>query len=299
MANNKVQLADGTVLMDLTEDTVTPESMLLNTKAHDRSGAQITGMLITTELPFMITKQPEIIPLAAAGSVTFSVEVAGGSGEYTYQWQLLMEGLDWINATGATDASFTVSLSGETNCLYRCVISDGVTTLYSDPGYVYNTASASDMLRFAVNDGNYGVCSTAEDVQIKTVSIPGLLVRTGVTIHVRFLHANTASQPMLRVNNGSQKNIVLYNNIAAGTTNQTNGWYAGAVVALTYNGTYWVRDQGYNTNTTYSGMSASEIEAGTSTTNRLISPANLKTAIQTWESKQGSIAAFDVVEVTS
>ena len=43
MANNKVQLADGTVLVDLTEDTVTPQTMLSGTTAHDKSGTQITG----------------------------------------------------------------------------------------------------------------------------------------------------------------------------------------------------------------------------------------------------------------
>ena len=45
MANNKVQLADGTVLIDLTGDTVTAASMLSGTTAHDASGASITGTL--------------------------------------------------------------------------------------------------------------------------------------------------------------------------------------------------------------------------------------------------------------
>lgn len=43
--NNKVELSDGTVLMDLTSDTVTPGSMVQGTTAHDRSGAAITGSL--------------------------------------------------------------------------------------------------------------------------------------------------------------------------------------------------------------------------------------------------------------
>lgn len=46
MANNKVQLADGTVLVDLTEDTVTPQTMLSGATAHDKSGTQITGTVI-------------------------------------------------------------------------------------------------------------------------------------------------------------------------------------------------------------------------------------------------------------
>lgn len=45
MANNKVQLADGTVLLDLTGDTVTAGDMLQGITAHDKSGRQITGTL--------------------------------------------------------------------------------------------------------------------------------------------------------------------------------------------------------------------------------------------------------------
>ena len=45
MANNKVQLADGTVLLDLTGDTVTAEDMLQGKTAHDKSGNQIIGTL--------------------------------------------------------------------------------------------------------------------------------------------------------------------------------------------------------------------------------------------------------------
>lgn len=41
--NNKVELSDGTVLIDLTEDTVTPSDLVLGATAHDRSGASITG----------------------------------------------------------------------------------------------------------------------------------------------------------------------------------------------------------------------------------------------------------------
>lgn len=46
MANeyvSKVVLSNGTTLIDLTADTVTPESMLTGTTAHDKSGAKITG----------------------------------------------------------------------------------------------------------------------------------------------------------------------------------------------------------------------------------------------------------------
>lgn len=43
MANNKVQLSDGTVLLDLTGDTVTPENLLFGATAHNAAGEQISG----------------------------------------------------------------------------------------------------------------------------------------------------------------------------------------------------------------------------------------------------------------
>lgn len=43
MANSKVQLSDGTVLLDLTGDTVAADKMLSGYTAHDKSGAKITG----------------------------------------------------------------------------------------------------------------------------------------------------------------------------------------------------------------------------------------------------------------
>lgn len=50
MANNKVQLSDGTVLLDLTGDTVTPETLMAGVIAHNAAGEPITGA-IKAELP--------------------------------------------------------------------------------------------------------------------------------------------------------------------------------------------------------------------------------------------------------
>ncbi len=45
--NNKVQLADGRVLIDLTSDTVTADKLLSGATAHDASGAIITGTYLS------------------------------------------------------------------------------------------------------------------------------------------------------------------------------------------------------------------------------------------------------------
>lgn len=40
---NQVKLADGTMIMDITSSTVTPETLLIGVTAYDASGAPITG----------------------------------------------------------------------------------------------------------------------------------------------------------------------------------------------------------------------------------------------------------------
>lgn len=43
MANNKIQLADGTLLIDLSQDSVTPESLAGGVTAHNKEGELIVG----------------------------------------------------------------------------------------------------------------------------------------------------------------------------------------------------------------------------------------------------------------
>ena len=50
MANNKVQLSDGTVLLDLTGDTVTPQTLLSGVTAHNAAGERIVGTVVGIKL---------------------------------------------------------------------------------------------------------------------------------------------------------------------------------------------------------------------------------------------------------
>ena len=60
MANNKVQLSDGTVLLDLTGDTVTPETLLSGVTAHDAAGNPIVGTVVGIKLTgIAITTPPK------------------------------------------------------------------------------------------------------------------------------------------------------------------------------------------------------------------------------------------------
>lgn len=248
--NSTQILGDNTTALNLVPGT--------NMSITSDSNGTVTFNASGSAMPFMIVQQPVPVGISADNTiVTFSIVLAGGTGSYTYQWQLMSGGTDWIDLGGSQESSIDILGHLVTDTIHRCVVSDGVTTLYSNPVYYYGTNSGTTGVKQSINDGNYGVCSTAAGTAAKTVSIPGLIVQPGVTIHVKFTNTNSASNPTLAVNSTPAKSIVLYGTTAIGTTAETTGWNAGAVVALTYDGTYWIRDQGYNTNTTYSNATTS------------------------------------------
>ena len=124
----------------------------------------------------------------------------------------------------------------------------------------------------------YAECSTAANVAEKVVTIPGITALTeGLAIAVKFAGSNTAASPTLNVNGLGAKDIMRYGTTRP-STSAASSWNAGSVVKFVYDGTYW-QMVGW-INTTYSGMTDAEYQAGTSTTNRLITPARLKAAIE-------------------
>lgn len=125
----------------------------------------------------------------------------------------------------------------------------------------------------------YGYCQTGADTVAKVVTVSPSVTEltTGLTIAVKFQYANTSTNPTLNVNSLGAKSIKRYGTTAAGTS-AASSWNANSVVMLTYDGTYWMLNDWENT--TYSGMTDAEYQSGTSTTNRLITPARLKAAIE-------------------
>lgn len=124
----------------------------------------------------------------------------------------------------------------------------------------------------------YGTCSTAAATVAKVATVSDVAsLYTGLTISVKFTYSNTASNPTLNVNSLGAKAIKRYGTTAP-STSAASSWNANSVLTLTYDGSYWqIHDW---INTTYSGMTDAEYQAGTSTTNRLITPARLKEAIE-------------------
>lgn len=143
----------------------------------------------------------------------------------------------------------------------------------------------------------YGYCTIAAGTVAKTVTVsPAVTALTaGLCIAVKFQYANTATNPTLNVNGLGAKAIKRYGTTAAGTSAAAN-WNANSVVMLVYDGTYWMLAD-WN-NTTYSGMTDAEYQAGTSTSNRLITPARLKAAVELHAPVQSVNGATGDVTVT-
>lgn len=116
----------------------------------------------------------------------------------------------------------------------------------------------------------YGTCSTAKGTAAKTVTLQSgssFVLKTGVTIAVKFTNANTIANPTLNVNNTGAKPIYRYGTTAASTADTTTGWRAGSVLLLTYDGTGWIRHFWENTNTVPAGYctTAADTAAKTAT----------------------------------
>ena len=122
MANNpyvnKVQLADGTVLMDISGDTVAASNMLSGILAHNKSGAQVTGNIPTitagnvtisgtsVSIPagyFAQATSKEITAVTlskpSSGTKTFSITVPNGNTTATFVFNVDSSGNVTITET--------------------------------------------------------------------------------------------------------------------------------------------------------------------------------------------------------
>lgn len=138
----------------------------------------------------------------------------------------------------------------------------------------------------------YGYCSTASKTATKTVTVSPAIteLETGLTIAVKFQYANGVANPTLNVNGTGAIAIKRYGTTAP-STSAASSWNANEVRILIYDGTYWQTADWLNT--TYSSMTDAEVQAGTSTTARLITPARLRSAIELWSDNLPSVTTSD------
>ena len=164
--------------------------------------------------------------------------------------------------------------------------------LTNDSGFITNTGT---------HGVYYGTCDTAAATQAKVVTLKdatGFSLTEGIVVVVKFTYAAAASTMTMNVNSTGAKTVFQYGTTKASSGTTTTGWPSGAVVVFTYNGSGWVRSFFYNT--TYSSMTEAEITAGTGTTARIITPARLKLAIETWAEGEANVQSdWDETDSTS
>ncbi|MBR3978567.1 MAG: hypothetical protein IKJ94_02965, partial [Oscillospiraceae bacterium] len=125
-----------------------------------------------TQLPEnVITKQP-VNDVKAKGKIaTFTVEA---TGDVTYQWQRIKSGATvWTNITGATSASYSVTVSDATIIPYRCVV-----TIANGTEYISNevTIIEPDPLVTVLNEGGnlHVIKNTVVSFHVELDSVEGV-----------------------------------------------------------------------------------------------------------------------------
>ena len=81
---------------------------------------------VTLGRPLLILQQPENVTTIEGSSAAFTVTVSGGEKPYQYQWQKLDEKGNWVNISGANEATLSltdVSLKLD-GLRVRCVVQD-------------------------------------------------------------------------------------------------------------------------------------------------------------------------------
>lgn len=100
----------------------------------------------------------------------------------------------------------------------------------------YITKKQTDNGAKPIGSNLYGICSTEASTVAKVVSMPDFDVLVeGVTIHVFFQYANTASNPTLQVGSTEAKPIK-YNGLLDGS------WEAGGFISFTYYNGAWMQN---------------------------------------------------------
>lgn len=120
MANNpyvnKVETADGQTLIDLTNDTVTSNTLLSGQTAHDRSGATITGTYLSStmrEIPFNILVSDWTSVSGEYTATVSSAYVTGTSKDFVVFDGSIRLANDDITTTKASGGGGIVFTTGE------------------------------------------------------------------------------------------------------------------------------------------------------------------------------------------
>lgn len=146
-----------------------------------------------------------------------------------------------------------------------------------------------------------GTCTTAASTAAKKVTLSNSdkwVLREGAMIAVKFTYSNTAANMTIEVGSTGAKRVWMN---GAVTSSGFSGTSAGHYSYFVFDGTYWVwlnYDYDTDNDTTYEGMSVSEMTTGTATALRTLTAANLSSGLATLVpaklgiSSSGSAAKF-------
>ena len=138
-----------------------------------------------------------------------------------------------------------------------------------------NIAVVNDMV--TVTSDYYGTCATAAATQTKVVDCPNFILQEGASIRVKFTYSQTYNgQAKLNINDTGAIGVVSY-----GTTASVRYcWYAGEVVAFTYDGTNYIMEDSFIATTSYYGVTALTTSATSTSGSRALTPASLNSLVQ-------------------
>lgn len=146
--NNKIQLSDGTTLIDLTSDTVTAANLAQGVTAHDASGAPITGTMSGGGVIITDTTDSHggtIREITTSNVLNVSPLSVTQNGTYTAQ-------------TGSAYSPVTVNVSGGGSSSYTKII---------EKTYTVNTTSTSVATLEELNTGHPEIYGTEKWVYVR------------------------------------------------------------------------------------------------------------------------------------
>jgi hypothetical protein len=192
------------------------------------------------------------LPLLTFSSTFASVDA--NSNKYIQYYPFVTYGLTVNPSTGllkGLNADFSETLSA-----YDIKLTNFV-DLNDSPNY-YAVYDDNNCLKYRtiaettadLEASHYGTCSTPATTAAKVATTTNgtTILKTGVTVAIKFSETNSVSNPTLNVDNTGAKAIKRYGT-SAPSTNTSNSWYANQIVIFRYDGTYWMMTSSTNTDT--------------------------------------------------
>lgn len=329
MANNpnvnKVVYGDQTV-MDITDTTAEPETVLEGEVFYDKSGTRQTGSAVIPDISncYQTTDTAET---AIADNDYFPFYDTSATAKRKTLWSNIKAKLKaYFDGIYSTFSGSYNDLTDKPTIPAAQIQSDWNQTTTTAKDFIKNkptipaaqiqsdwnqtTTTAKDYIKnkptIYKKGVYYGTCTSQAANQTKAVTIAaaqGFTLEAGATIYVKFdannTYSATADAPVkLNVNNTGAKNIYFGGSSTPTGTNTTAFGRTNYINQYIYDGTYWVW-QGSSTdnNTTYSAMSVNELTTGTATTARSVRADYLKSGINSLIDTK--INALDVTGASS